>query len=337
MTPPGTTTSLRHLLVVSCDDGLWALPMDAVEQTVDLSSLRRRRAGTGDVVSFRDQTIELHDLAGLLHGGSPAAQRGTGVVIWGGGRRRVLALDHAVGQFSLECQPLPSIVADSRCGAVTQLDGKIVPVLEPGPLVGAWTAGDGRFGFSDMQRSALAEIANIGSARAATALSQLLGRPIEVGYTEALLATLAEAADRVGAAAARSTVVDTPISNANGKVLLLFPDESSSQLCQLLGVDSNDPVGLSALAEVGNILTTSYLNALVEMTGLELEPEPPSVEIGVLGSLVQDSLAGASPDDPTILMRSRLEIEASDASFVFLFVPQLRSVHQLLDSLGLAA
>jgi chemotaxis protein CheC len=220
-------------------------------------------------------------------------------------------------------------------GVVLSTDGEVVPVLEPGVIAGAWSpAGPGSFGFSDLQRSALLEIANIGSGNAATALSQLLGKPVEIGYAEALLATLAEAADKVGAAAAPSAVVDTPVADDGGKVLLLFPDGAAEQLCELFGTRLDDEMGRSALREVGNILASSYLNAVVEMTGLELDPEPPTIEVDLLGSLVSRSLEASRAGDPTVLMRSVMTVESSDASFAFLFVPQFGAVEALLERLG---
>jgi hypothetical protein len=52
----------------------------------------------------------------------------------------------------------------------------------------------------------------VGSGHAATALSELLGETVDIEYTETLLATIAEAADRIGAAAELSAVIDTPVA-----------------------------------------------------------------------------------------------------------------------------
>ncbi len=137
-------------------------------------------------------------------------------------------------------------------------DDQPIPILEPGPIAGASTVGDGsRLGFTDMQQSALREIANVGSGHAATALSQLLGRPVEIGYSEALLTVLAEAIDRIGAPMSRSALVDTPIHADGGTVLLVFPEDTSEELCRLLGTSLDDEIGRTALQEVGNILATS--------------------------------------------------------------------------------
>jgi chemotaxis protein CheC len=333
-------TSLAHVLIVRAGGVPWAFPMDAVEQTFEVDRYPTRSLGaSGRVVNFRGDTLELHDLAQCA-GVPGAAEPAAAVVAWAAGRRRAFLVEALVGQYRLERVDVPAVAHGPLVsGLVFAEAGDVVPVVEPGALVGAWTVGgESALGYSDMERSALLEVANIGASHAATALSSLLGRPIEITYTEALLATLAEAADRAGAAAATSAVVDTPVKDDGGRVLLLFPEDAAADLCALLGSSLDDDLGRSTLREVGNILATSYLNAVVEMTGLELEPDPPAFEVDVLGTLMQRSLAGsADPSDPTILMRSQLIVEAADASFSFLFVPHIKAVEALLSHLGLGS
>jgi chemotaxis protein CheC len=133
----------------------------------------------------------------------------------------------------------------------------------------------------------------------------------------------------------QSALGDTPIMGDQGSVLLVFPGDTAEQLCQMLGTTMADEIGLTALQEVGNILSTSYLNAIVEMTGFALEPEPPRVEVDLLGQLIAQSAAsGGNPHDPTVLMRSYLTIEDSTAKFSFLFAPRIKSVELLLERLG---
>ncbi|HSD03032.1 MAG TPA: chemotaxis protein CheC [Gaiellales bacterium] len=327
-----------HVLVVRAEGLPWALPMDSVEQTLAFTDRRVHDVAGTPVLVFRGDALEVIDVAERL-GFGDGGQRVAGVVVWAGGRRRVFAVDELIGQMVLEREAVPRATEAAHMSSLVLMEsGEVVPVLEPGVIAGAWSpAGAGAFGFSELQRSALLEIANIGSGNAATALSQLLGKPVEIGYAEALLATLAEAADKIGAAASPSAVVDTPVADDGGKVLLLFPDGAGEQLCELFGTRLDDEMGRSALREVGNILASSYLNAVVEMTGMTLEPEPPTIEVDLLGSLVQRSLQGARAEDPTVLMRSVMTVESSDASFAFLFVPQLGAVELLLDHLGVGS
>lgn len=323
-----------HVLVVRVGGLEWALPMTAVEQTFNLGAYTVRRAGGGDIVNFRGRVIELLDLGERLqieHERPVAA-----VVVWAAGSRRALAVEGLVGQLLLDRIELPTLASSDLVSGVVLHEDQVVPILEPGAIVGAWSVGqDGSLGFTEMQQSALREIANIGSGHAATALSQLLGRQVDMGYSEALLTGLAEAIDRIGAPMSRSALVDTPIQEDGGTVLLVFPDDTGEQLCELLGTTLAEELGRTALQEVGNILATSYLNAIHEMTGMQLEPEPPTVNVDLLGRMLSESAAtGGNPSDPTILMRSQFTVQASTAKFSFLFVPRIGSVETLLDGLG---
>ena len=323
-----------HLLVVRAGGLPWALPMAAVEQTFDLREHKAHRVSDMYVVCFRGQVLELIDLAERL--GLTQEAPSAAVVVWASGHRRAFAIEEPVGQVKIDRLDMPELATGEFASGVVLHNDEIIPILEPGAIAGEWSLGaGGRLGFTDLQQSALREIANIGSGHAATALSQLLGRPVDISYSEALLTVLAEAIDKIGAPMSRSALVDTPIKADGGTVLLVFPDDTGEQLCQLLGTSLSEDIGLTALQEVGNILATSYLNAIVEMTGMDLEPEPPNVEVDLLGQLLSQSAAsGGSPTDPTVLMRSRLTVEASDAQFSFLFVPRIGSVETLLDRLG---
>jgi len=326
-----------HVLAVRAGGLAWALPMATVEQTFNLREHPVQSVGGISVVRFRDQVLELVNVAdrlGLAHEPPVAA-----VVVWASGRRRAFAVEELVGQLVVDRLDLPALATGDYASGVALHDDEVIPILEPGAVAGAWSVRDaGNLGFNDLQKSALQEIANIGSGHAATALSQLLGRPVDISYSEALLTVLAQAIDSIGAPMSRSALVDTPIQHDGGTVLLVFPDDTGERLCELLGTSLDDEMGRTALQEVGNILATSYLNAIVEMTGMDLEPEPPIVEIDLLGQLISNSGASqGSLSDPTVLMRSRLTVEASTATFSFLFVPRIGSVDTLLHRLGVGA
>jgi chemotaxis protein CheC len=326
-----------HVLVVRAGDLPWALPMSSVEQTFDLRDRTTRPVADVDVVSFRGQTLELINLAQRLT--LPPRDTRTAVIAWASGRRRAFAVEELVGQMVVTRHDMPRLAAGDYVSGVALVDEEIIPILEPGAIAGYWSMAEtNRLGFGELEQSALREVANIGAGHAATALSQLLGRPVEIGYSETLLTVLAEAIDRMGAPMSRSTLVDTPIASGGGTVLLVFPDETGEELCQLLGTSLEDEMGRTALQEVGNILATSYLNAIVKMTGMELEPEPPTVEVDLLGeALLRTAAGGGNPEDPTILMRSELTVESSTAKFSFMFVPRVGSVQTLLERLSVSS
>src|SRR5579875_1564712 len=326
-----------HVLVVGAGGLSWALPMAAVEQAFHLKEVEVRSVGETRVVRFRDEVLELVNLAerlGLDPGDPPSA-----VVVWGAGRRFALLVDELVNQVAAERVEMPRLADGELTDGAIYHEEHVVPILRMGAVSGVLQATEeGASEFTEMQQSALAEMANIGSGHAATALSALVGRPVEVGYSEAVLTVLAQAVDELGEPMNRSALVDTPIAGEQGSILLVFPEDAAEQLCQLLGTTMTEEIGLTALQEVGNILSASYLNALVEMTGIPLEVAPPRVEVDLLGRMISHSEAGAgNPADPTVMMRSYLSVEGLTARFSFLFVPRIKSVDLLLVRLGVGA
>src|SRR5947209_7738425 len=170
--------------------------------------------------------------------------------------------------------------------------------------------------YSEMQLDALRELANIASGTAATALSQMLGQEVELNVPRALALPLADAVESAGAPDDIVTGVVLGLEgDIDALVLLLIPIKDSETLCQLLGVEAQTEVGDSALSEIGNILGTSYLNALAMMTGLDLMPTPPTLATDLLGAIVASVLAQAAGEtDLALVLDSELDLAEQPCS-----------------------
>lgn len=191
--------------------------------------------------------------------------------------------------------------------------------------------------YNELQLDGLRELANIGSGTAATALSQMLGRTIDMGLPTVLALPLADAVDAAGPADALTTAIVLPVhGDVEAMVLMLFPPEDAATLCGLFGVDVDSEVGRSALGEIGNILGSAYIGALGMMTGLVLEPLPPATATDMLGAVVASVLAaGAHATDLALLLDSDLVVEGAECSFSFMLLPSQASVDEVLTRLGL--
>lgn len=192
--------------------------------------------------------------------------------------------------------------------------------------------------YSDMQLSALGELANIGSGTAATALSSMVGLPVDVSVPNARALPLADAVDAAGPAETPVTAVALPVlGDLEGIVLMIFAADDAVRLCSVLGVEADTEMGLSALNEIGNIVGASYLGALGLTTGTQIEPGPPQAATDMLGALVSSILAAsAETADVALLLDSALRVEGgNDASISFILVPSTDSVQGLLAKLGL--
>lgn len=329
-------TAEHQYLTVGAAGSRWALPMDSVEQVFYVDAHLTRRTGNISIVHFQGEPVEMIGLAERLR--LEAGPSSAGVIVWSGGRRRALIVDELIGQVTATQADLPSLAHSAMTSGVIEIDDDLVPVIELSTLLGNRREEDEMSTepmFSDMQQSALQEVSNIGCGHAATALSTMLAKDVELGVPKASVTGVAKALDSTGSAMSRGAVVTAAIRDGGGAMMLIFPEDAAEELCQLLGTTMADPLGPTALQEVGNILASSYMNAIVEMTGLDIEPEPPTIGIDLLGKLfASTSAAVGDPDAPALLMRSEMTVAGTTARFAFVYVPKADAVDQLLDRLG---
>ncbi len=193
--------------------------------------------------------------------------------------------------------------------------------------------------YPEMQLDALRELANIGSGTAASALSSMLGRSVNISVPVALALPLADVVDAVGEPDAVVMAVVLPlVGDLDAIALLLFAPEDAAVLCGLLGVDVDSDVGISALAEIGNILGSAYIRALTTMTALALEPRPPETTTDMLAAIVSSVLAaGAAETDVALLLDSELIVEGAECSLSFMLAPGKDGVAEILSGLGVEA
>lgn len=191
--------------------------------------------------------------------------------------------------------------------------------------------------LSDIQLDALKELANIGSAKAAGALSTLLAREVDISVARARVLSLADAVATCGDPETEMTSVAIRVAgDLAGEVLMLVPAAEARELCALLGAEPGTEIGESALREIGNILGTSYLGGLAAMTGLELLPSPPVLVTDMLGALASSLVViVAGVDDLVLLLDSELRVAGEECPMSFMLLPTAGTVAGLLAPLGL--
>ena len=191
--------------------------------------------------------------------------------------------------------------------------------------------------LTDIQLDALRELTNIASGSAATALSQLLGREVEISVPGARTLPLAHVVDACGAPEEPvAGVVIAVQGQVQAIVLLLIGARDADALTALLGVAPGSEVADSALREIGNILATAYLNGLSAMTGLEMLPSPPHLSRDMLGAIVGTLIARtAGAEDEALMLDSELDVAGPGCSISFLLLPTAGGIDELLEPLGL--
>jgi chemotaxis protein CheC len=196
--------------------------------------------------------------------------------------------------------------------------------------------------ITQFQLDALREIGNIGSGHAATALSTLLQRRINMSVPEVWAVPFEQVSVIVGQLdMPQATIYVKVEGEAPGKAVFFFPVESAEIMVQTL-LGSNEPLDLyademaqSALKEVGNILVSSFVMALTQFSGIPLHPSVPALAVDMIGaSLDAIFLEEGALDDTVLFIDTQLTgIPKIEGQFIFL--PDEGSLKKLLGAMGL--
>lgn len=202
--------------------------------------------------------------------------------------------------------------------------------------------------INDLHLDVLKEIGNIGAAHAATAMSQLLGRKIEMLVPNVNLVSFDEMFELAGGAEKIVAGIFLRIQgDLSGSMFFVLPVESANQFIRNLIQDTTfdfneapiSELGVSAMQELGNILSGSYLSALSDFTGLNIHPTVPSLSVDMVGAIVSFGLIEVSHySDEVIVIDTRIIDEGDEESSTinghFLLLPDPESYLTIFRSLG---
>ncbi|MED9971972.1 MAG: chemotaxis protein CheC [Lachnospira sp.] len=200
--------------------------------------------------------------------------------------------------------------------------------------------------LNDMQYDVLREIGNIGAGNATTALSQMLNQKMDMSVPKVALVPFNEISDVMGAE--DQTVVGIMLGfegDVEGMMMFLFDTRSAHHLVNTLmmrdkedgveeGADFTD-MDMSALNEIGNIVSGSYLTAISKLTNLKMISTVPEMTIDMIGALLSVPASEFGKyGDKLLLIQSQFG-ELDFVNGYFLMIPELDSYDKLLASLGM--
>lgn len=189
----------------------------------------------------------------------------------------------------------------------------------------------------------LAEVGNIGAGTAATALAQMTGARVDMGVPRAALLAVEDVPARVGGGdmPVAAILLDV-LGDAPGRMLFMMPAAGAHALVGMLMGESRaghptadfDPIALSALQEVGNVLIGSYLTALSTLTGLRLEPTPPAVGVDMADALLGAAIAEVAEASPwALLVETEFHDDARPRMGSLLYIPSPAALDVVLGRL----
>lgn len=192
-----------------------------------------------------------------------------------------------------------------------------------------------------MVQDAFTEICNIGTGRAASALSDMIDRKITIDVPRIEYFTIQQGSPFKDLENLLTVQVSQSFSSAiSGKAILLLSKQGAVKLGQLLmgELDAGDAFGDSeqgAMLELGNIMIGSLIGSISNALDLACDYGLPDIQLKGADSL-SDFSSDAS--DFFIIVRARLHIDAEDIQSYLILVLHpdqfdnlILRIHQLVE------
>ena len=158
--------------------------------------------------------------------------------------------------------------------------------------------------LNSLELDTLREVGSIGTGNAATALSQMLGRQVRITMPEVRIMEYNEAIDWIGG------------------------PEDYTELAELEG---------SALVEVGNIMISTFINALSGLAGMDVNLTVPAFTVDMQGAILAVPMAEyGGQSDYIMTIGGNFVCDDKQVPCRLLMSPDLRSLNALLRKLGVS-
>lgn len=187
----------------------------------------------------------------------------------------------------------------------------------------------------------LKEIGNIGAGNATTALAQLLNQKVDMKVPKVALLEFSE----VGAAMGGEEQLMAGIyqlveGDITGSIMFLLEEKSARTLVSsLMGTPPSEggfsEMEISALKEIGNIITGSYLSSLSMLTNLKIISSIPAISIDMAGAIMSvPAIEFGALGDKILLIQTAFSDDVQLDGY-FILVPDLESYDKILTSIGM--
>lgn len=199
-------------------------------------------------------------------------------------------------------------------------------------------------GLEDYHIEALKEIGNIGTGNAATSLSMMTSKKVEITVPNASIIEISRIPFMFKDPEKITVGIQMKFfEELNGKLLLMFDSDPAHRMLELLlgarteDLTQMDEISSSVFSEIGNIVCGSYLVSLSQFSNLFVNSEVPQVTVDMISAIVAEScIEYAEEEDKSILIETNFEIEDQFNVEAYLFlIMEPESITRLLKSIGM--
>ncbi len=187
----------------------------------------------------------------------------------------------------------------------------------------------------------LKELGNIGAGNATTALAQMMQCKVDMSVPQVKLLEFKELGEMMGGEELIMAGIYLGIEgDITGSIMFLLEKQAARHLvAKLMGMEVKgeefSEMELSALKEVGNIITGAYLNSLSTLTNLTIYPSVPDLTVDMAGAILSvPAIEFGAIGDKILLIQTQFFDEIVLDGY-FILIPDLDSYGKILSALGI--
>lgn len=198
--------------------------------------------------------------------------------------------------------------------------------------------------LTSLEIDTLREIGSIGTGNAATALSQMLGREVRITLPEVRIMGYNEAIEWIGGPEAITAGVLVKMSGQMSGIMLSVQSLEFVNLVMgsMFGSEVGDyeemgELGQSAMVEIGNIMISTFINALSGLADIDVSLTVPAFAVDMQGAILTVPMAEyGGMSDYLMTIGGNFVCDGKQVPCHLLLSPDLRSLNFLLRKLGVS-
>lgn len=188
----------------------------------------------------------------------------------------------------------------------------------------------------------LSEIGNIGAGNATTALATLLNTKVDMRVPKVALMEFSEIGQEMGGEETIMAGIYQVIEgDIKGSIMFLLEENTAKLLVsKLMGMEEPTKgefteMEVSALKEIGNIITGSYLSSLSTLTNLFINASVPAISVDMCEAILSvPAIEFGELGDKMLLIKTEFTDDVKLEGY-FVLVPDLDSYDKILSSIGM--
>lgn len=193
--------------------------------------------------------------------------------------------------------------------------------------------------FSDLQLDIIKELTNIGGGNAATSISHLINKPVDMSVPTIKILNYNKVFEEIMPEDKMvNAVIMRMLGGGEGTFLFIMDEETSIDVVNMMvpdGIQLNEELSNSGIKELVNILVTSFLNSVSKMINVSFISSVPLLTKDMFGAILSSVYIESEQYDDNVLIIKNEFMHAGDKIEASLyFIPKPGVLTKLFNKLG---